>query len=388
MSDGYTVADPINGGTLTTRLLRDQIKLRGVPQQGTGFFHAFYTVFRGRGVILTSSRGGQYGLFASINKFFTATSVLYLGCEAGGVGSAAGAHIEAAVLSPTVVSLEAVCSDPERGSLSMWAGSLTRSLARILTSSAKDASRFRIELAISTPPASRRDRDLVVHHVDNLFPPAPTGSSAESLGAFLRDVHAASRCLMLGGFYVLALPMTYSGIDMLLSSIVATASTEAPLTYVGMLLYMNTISRLSADDAQLPLWIFRIEPMNSASLESQRTIALSRLTRYPPVLQDVVKAAMPASSEIGDRSTIFESALAARVTPTATLFSLFRQVSGPFPREVLNMLGTSQPKYSTTIDQVKSISEPKIQVKIIVELLYDISLASQRKCVALAAVGV
>lgn len=383
MADRFTVPDPVNGGTLTVQLLREVVKLRGVPPQGADFFRVYYALFRGRGVLLSASKGGRYGLFASINKFFTATSVLYLGCEAG---SMTGSHIEAAVLSPTVLAMEAVCMDPERRNMSAWAGALTRSLVTMNPSQptafpVKDAARFRIEM----PPLSshsegepRRDRDLVVHYVDDLFPPAPTPEAARSLATFLNAVQEAAHRLMLGGFYVLALPMSYNGIDLLLSSILAL---DTHLTYVGMLMYLNSASQMTADDAQLPLWIFRIEPINVASLESQRAIAQNRLTRYPPSLQDVVKSSAPASSEIRDLGqSSFEAILSARVTPTASINSLFRQVAGPNPKEVINMLGSFQSHYSTTIDQARQISNLKIQVKIIVELLYDLALASQRRC--------
>src|SRR3954471_20368023 len=92
-----------NGGTVSVRLLRDPLKLRGVPPQGMGFFSAYYPVFRGRGIILNSSAPPPYGLFASLNSFFTASSVLYMGCDNE------GGHIEAAVRAPSVMSLEAVC---------------------------------------------------------------------------------------------------------------------------------------------------------------------------------------------------------------------------------------------------------------------------------------
>lgn len=375
----FTVPPDTNGVILTVRILPDKISLRGVPPQGTGFFHSYYTVFRGRGIMISASSGGQYGLFASVNSFFTATSVLYLGCEAGGVGSSAGSHIEAAIRSKTVASLEAVCVDPQLKTVPNWSSVLTRSLA----ASDKKPSRFRIELPGSEPAllTSSRDRDLVVHYLDTLFPPAPTAQSAAELTKFLSQVQNAAKRLIFGGFYVLAIPMTYNGIDLVLSAIAATASTDAPLTYVGMLLYTNTASKLSVDDAQLPLWIFRLEPMNPAALESQRTMASARLKRYPPVLQTVVHNAMPSSSEVSSAGGgIFEEVLGTRVTPTTTLATLFRVVKGPYPREMLNMLGAFQPKYTETVDRVRGISELKVQVKIMVELLYDLALGVHRRC--------
>lgn len=371
----FSTPDP-NGGRLKVTLLRDRLKIRGVPQQGAGFFSTYYAFFRGYGVILTYSSGGRYGLFASINSFFTATSVLYLGCEAGGVGSSAGSHIEAAVLAPTVTSLEAVCNDVERKSVSAWGASLTRSLARAST---KNPSRFVIELPSTTidDAAPPRDRDLVVHHLDELFPPAPTPESADSLVKFLRQVESSAKRLQLGGFYILAVPVIYNGIDLVLSAIAATISPQTPLTYVGMILYEDVSNR----GEQTGLWVFRNEPMNPATLETQRSMAQARLMRYPPILQTAVRQLMPETTEIGSGvESSFEEILATRVTPTDSLSSLFRLAIGFYPREVLNRLGSFQPKYSTVIDRVRSTQDLKVQVRIIIELLYDLALASQRRC--------
>ncbi len=341
-------------------LLREPVKLRGMPNQGVDFFKAYYAMFRGRGVILTSSVQGFVGLFSAINSFFAASSVLYLGCEAGGAIS--GGHIEAAVLSPSVKSMEAVCTESDRPSLKTWAPALTRSLA----ASTKDPSKFRIELSLT----GERDRDLIVHHLDNLFPPAPSKESALALVKFLKDSQAAAKRLQFGGFYVLPTPVGYNGIDILLSSIAVTASVDRPLIYAGMILYSPDIA----------LWVFRLEPMNPATLESQRTMTSARLTRYPPILQSAISEMMPDSTQVSETS--FDDILATRVTPTDTLGALFRMVKGPNPREVLNRIGAFQPKYSSVIDTAKSLSNLKVQIRVIVEMLYDLTLAAQRSCAA------
>ena len=370
---------------LKVQVTRELIKLRGVPYQGVDFFRVYYPMFRGRGIILSSTKGGRYGLYSSINSFFTASSVLYLGCESTCTEGTAGIHIEAAVLSPTVVSLEAVCSDPERRCLSQWGSALTRSLATVAKSTSitvpKDASRFRIELPSGTASTLPRDRDLVVNFIDDFFAAAPTPASVKSLTRFISDHQTATRRLMIGGFYAIAIPPSYSGIDLLLSSISATNSNEAPLAYVGMILYLNTSSRDDLREAQIPIWIFRVEPMNPGAIESQRSTAIQRLSRYPPMLQDVVREAMPSSSDVGSGvRSYFEAALNSSVTPTDSIGALFRVVTGFYPREVINRLATFQPKYSTVLDRVRGITDLKIQVRIIVELLYDLALASQRKC--------
>lgn len=353
-----------NGATNSVKILRDVVKLRGVPFQGANFFQSYYPVFRGRGIILNSTNSSPfYGLFSSINSFFSATSVLYIGCEAD------GSHIEAGVLSPTVSALEAHCPEGgERSSVASWGGSLTRSLAQV--TGAKNASKFRIELGTQSS-GGPRDRDLVIHYLDNPFPPAPTPESVSEISKFITAVHSAGKRLLLGGFYVLATPVDYNGIDLLLSSIAATTTPECPLTYVGMILYGNNI----------PLWIFRIEPMSPAILESQRTMALARLVRYPPMLQAAIQRLMPESTNIGSGvESSFEDILLAKVTPTDTLSALFRVATGFYPREVLNRLGSFQPKYSLMIDSVRAITDLKIQVRIIMQLLYDLALASQRRC--------
>lgn len=370
-----TTPDSFTGGSLTVQLLPDAIKLRGVPPQGTGFFSVYYPVFRGRGILLSASQGGHYGMFASINNFFTATSVLYLGCEAGGTGSAAGSHIEAAVLSRSVASMEALCTDPGRGSIPSWGAALSRSLLRVTTEQKsssvvvqKDLSKFRIEFQNSKV----RDRDLIVHYPDHLFPPAPTADSADKLKSFIDTANTGLERLMIGGFYVLALPADYNGIDLLLSALLATNNNN--IAYVGLIVYIDR-------HMQHPLWIFRCEPLNAGVVESQRSVALIRLKRYPPMLQDVVQRLMPMSSEVRDLTVSgITPVLNSLVTPTVTLGALFRQVSGPNPREVINMLANFQPKYSSTLDYVRSISNLKIQVRVIVELLYDMALAAQRRC--------
>lgn len=343
---------------MSVRLLRDAVKLRGVPNQGPDFFKVWYPVFRGKGVLLKSETLDHFGLFSAINWFFTATSVLYLGCEPGA--------IEAGVSSSNVKAMDAVCSDPERRNLPTWGSALTRSLAR---NTEKNASNFRISFPEDT--SNPRDRDLVVHYLEDLFPPAPSSESAESLTRFLKEVHSTASRLMLGGFYILAAPVTYNGIDLVLSGIAATTSPQRSLVYTGMILYAN----------DLPLWVFRIEPMHPATLESQKVMALSRLMRYPPVLQNAVKALMPTTSQIGSGiEPTFEDSLSSRVTPTDTLTSLFRVATGPYPREVLNKLGTFQPKYSEVIDRARSTADLKIQIRSIMELLYDLALSSQRRC--------
>jgi hypothetical protein len=335
---------------MPVKLLKDRLKLYGVPQQGVGFFTAYYAFFRGSGLLLSD---GDHGMLSVIISFFTATSILYIGCDEK--------HIEAAVFAPSVTGMETVCGDK---SLSEWGSTLTRSLAAMPS---KNASKFRIEL--EAIEKSERDRDLVVHRLSELFPPAPTEESAKHLQNFLEEGSAAAQRLQFGGFYILALPITYNGVDLLLSAITATLS---PLTYVGMGLYEND---------QTTLWIFRNEPMNPATLESQRTMARTRLLRYPPILQAVVDKNSPETSQIGSGlDDSFQEVLATRVTPTDSLTSLFRLATGFHPREVLNRLGSFQPKYSNVIDKIRATSELKVQVRMIIELLYDLALSSQRLC--------
>lgn len=366
MTSVITIRDERGGSgdaTITIRLLRDAVKLQGIPYQGANFFTSYYPVFRGRGIMLSYSKGDTiYGLFASINSFFGGKNVMYIGCEES------GEHLEAAAFSPSVISLEAYCPDSaESSSLPLWGPTLARSLSDS-KQVGKDPSKFRIKLEGSIPES--RDRDLIIHYIDNLFPPAPTAESVEGLTKFGSVMQSATLRLCLGGFYVIATPMGYSGIDLILSTVIATVSpVERPLVYVGMILYGTSI----------PLWIFRIEPMNGASIESQRTMALARLKRYPPMLQVAVDRLMPTETQIGagvDQS--FEEVLSSRVTPTDSISSLFR-VLLTYPREVLNRLANFQPKYSKTIDAARAISDPKIQTRMIVELLYDLALASQRK---------
>jgi hypothetical protein len=331
----------------------ETIKLRGVPQQGLGFFKVFYTMFRGKGIILNGD-----DVYTQIFQFFTVKSPMLLGCEDG-------EHIEAAVRSPTVTSMEALCTESSLSNIGSWSSSLMKALS----TSDKDSSKFKIGLpdAISKQQDLPRDRDVIIHSLDVLFSAAPSPSSVAALENFLKDVEAVGHRLMLGGFYILSSPVTYEAIDLLLSAICFVAGPAMPLVYVGMIMA-----------GRLVLWIFRNEPQIKALIESQKAVADNRLLRYPPVLQRVVRNREAGSEDLVSGAGPYDGVLDTLMTPTDTLRSLFRVANGTSPRETLNMLANFQPRYSGVIENIRAIKDPKTQSRAIVEMLYDLGLASQK----------
>lgn len=320
--------------TISVIIKTEPVLLKNLPPQGKGFFTVFTTMFRGRGIYLTSTREDNFGLYTLVCDFFTAVSTVF-------ITPPSQDSIEAAVLSPTVTALDIVVTEG-----AFLAGALLK------LPPGKDPLMFRSSNGRGGEERMRRkDRDLVIHYHEN-----PEFLTPTELRDFILNVQSvSSNRLYIGGFYVLITVPGYKSTDLLLSII---SSSLTPLTYVGMILANNIYS----------LWIFRLE-------KDKQDTTSARLTRYPIALQQVIKDLTPEFSEI---TTSYNTELDIMVTPTATLNDLFRMLTPRKYREVFNMLLNFQDKYAAVIERGKANKDQKVQMKILVDILYDLALSAKR----------
>lgn len=386
-----TYTDPEDQTTVT--MISSNLRINGMPFQGEGFYRDYYTLFRGKGVILTCDQGGYYGMYKSLFSFFKSYRVLIHGCLSA--GEYTGKHIEAAIESSYVQYGTFICATPKT-QIETWSKSFKKSFTELTDHPivGKMPEHFEILFSDAEKPSADtnilmgqscedyvRSYDLVVYTPEELILPSP--ESGQKYIDLITNIWVHVEKLILGGFFIIVLPTDYSGTDVLLSAISATANVERALVYNGCLVYKNNKDTKDSCPRELLCWIFRYEPLNAAIIETRKQKANKRIYRYPPKIQNAIKECI-SDTEILESKDILVSkcnkpVMNFKITPTQTLSDLFRLSLSVQSQEIINNISQYQPSYLKIIENVKKYNADKgIQQHLVTEMLYDLAISSYR----------
>lgn len=203
--------------------------------------------------------------------------------------------------------------------------------------------------------------------------PADKSSSVEILRKHLIRITEMSQRLMMGGFLVLILPRSSENLDLILSSVEIVTGSLTSMTYNGMIMF---------EPLQLPVWIFRKEPLNITVISARVNMARKRLRRYLKDFDNLVNDLAPVlpSSDINPLPSEYSSILNTKVTPSHKLADLFEILKGNYPREIINATIPYQSKYSGVLSAISTTATAKSSLlPALNEMLYDFALSISRR---------
>lgn len=321
----------------------NKIELKGLSFQGHGIFKDYYTLFRGKGYIITGS-----SLYGSLINFFT------------------GSYILIYEYSEAAKELKDVMTSENIKSLNIFSPSVDKQKAAydILTTSGVKLDSFAIKGDVRDISAQY---DLAFYRILENFQPEKTSSIA-ILKTHIRNLLDITSKLMFGGFLILMMPRDSPMLDVVLSSVESVTGARHSMVYNGMMLF---------DTLKIPIWIFRREPLNISVITARTNMAKKRLRRHPAIYEEYVdeetRLTIPNTLQ-----PLAKEVLKLKITPSHELIGLFNMLIN-YPREIINATMPYQIKYNKLLESASLLSSKSTLIHVMNEMLYDFALHLQRK---------
>ncbi len=335
----------------------NNIELKGLSFQGHGIFKDYYTLFRGKGHIISGT-----SLYSTLINFFTSKYLLVY------------------EYSENAKEIKEILQFQESGSIN---GLKVLNIISASPSKRKTAYDIFTEF-VSAPsekpfvtPETFSVKDDVKETADSKYdlafyrlmesfaPEKPT--SLPILKKHIQNLLDITERIMFGGFLVITMPKDNPMLDLVLSSVEAIMGSRNGMVYNGMMFH---------ETLKIPIWIYRKEPYNESVLTARINMAKKRLRRHLAIYEEYVDQSVQPSILNGGR--LDEPVLKIKVTPSHELFRLFDMLQ-THPREIINAVLPYQPEYTKVLESASTIPSKSTLIHFMNEVLYDFALALGRR---------